>query len=97
MEVVTGPGAPSLGEFLHLVDMRAVPLISSIITLGTGITMMMFRQAGLSLLNQVGRQQPFFVRISWCLFLQVFLILSNISSVFMIPKYARIFQPEGNV
>ena len=97
MEVVTGPGAPSLGVFLHLVDMSAVPLISSIITLGTGITMMMFRQAGLSLLNQVGRQQPFFVRISWCLSLQVFLILSNISSVFMIPKYARIFQPEGNV
>ena len=55
MEVVTGPGAPSLGVFLHLVDMSAVPLISSIITLGTGITMMMFRQAGLSLLIQAGK------------------------------------------
>ena len=49
MEVVTGPGAPSLDVFLHLVDMSAVPLISSI------ITMMMFRQAGLSLLIQAGK------------------------------------------
>ena len=54
MEVVTGPGSTRLGETLHLVDILAVLLISSIITLGMDITMEMFRQSGLLLVNQTG-------------------------------------------
>ena len=54
MKVVAGPGAASLGESLHLVDMLAVLLISPIITLGMYVTMKMFRQAGLLLLYQAG-------------------------------------------
>ena len=54
MKVVAGHGAAGLGHSLHLVNMLTVLLISSIITLGVEVTMKMFRQAGLFLLNQAG-------------------------------------------
>ena len=54
VKVVAGPGAASLGESLHLVDMLAVLLIIPIITLGVDITVKVLRQAGLLLVYQAG-------------------------------------------
>ena len=46
VEVVTGHSAAGLGESLPLVDMLAVLLISTIITLGMYVTMKIIRQTG---------------------------------------------------
>ena len=54
VKVVAGPGAASLGESLHLVDMLAVLLIIPSITLGMDVTVKVLRQAGLFLVHQAG-------------------------------------------
>ena len=54
VKVVAGPGAASLGESLHLVDMLAVLLIIPSITLGMEIAPKVFRNAELFLVHQAG-------------------------------------------
>ena len=54
VKVVAGPGAASLGESLHLVDMLAVLLIIPIITLGMYVTVKMFRNARFLLIHLAG-------------------------------------------
>ena len=54
VKMEASPGAASLGESLHLVDMLAVLLIIPSITLGMDITVKICRKARLFLVNQAG-------------------------------------------